>query len=53
LEFLGTERELAKHELTEIYFLKKNFKEKEKRKKFLLGYAEDWFPHEPSSVTET
>jgi hypothetical protein len=40
LEFLGTERELAKHELTE--FLKK---EKEKRKKLLLGYAEDWFPH--------
>jgi pyrroloquinoline quinone (PQQ) biosynthesis protein C len=47
LEFLGTERELAKHELTVF------FKKKEKKKEALLGYAEDWFPHQPSSVTET
>jgi hypothetical protein len=45
LEFLETERELAKQELTEFFLIKKKIKEKEKRKKLLLGYDKDWFPH--------
>jgi hypothetical protein len=48
LILFGIPRNRTRARKTRVYrslkFFKK-IKEKEKRKKLLLGYAEDWFPH--------